>query len=110
MNSDLHLLGGFYSGEEAPSCVLMSLSICILQDSTAAYQSSGGSFCGINTMTNHQVALLLIDFNWCVIYAAVRPRFALLSINKPHGKSQRALKRNANKQCGTARLALLLYA
>lgn len=50
-----------------------------------------------NTMTNHQVPLLLIYFNWCVIYAAVRLEFALLSINKPHSKSQRALKRNANK-------------
>ena len=31
---------------------------------------------------------------------AVRLRFALLSINKAHSKSQRALKRNANKQSG----------
>lgn len=43
-------------------------------------------------MTNRQVPLLLIYFNWCVIYAAVRLGFALLSINKPHSKSQRALK------------------
>lgn len=57
-------------------------------------------------MTDHQVPLLLIYFNWCVIYAAVRLRFALLSINKPRSKSQRALKRNANKQCAVAWYAL----
>lgn len=62
-----------------------------------------------NTMTNHQVPLLLIYFNWCVIYAAVRLTFALLSINKPHSKSQRALKRNANKRYCMVRFALLLY-
>lgn len=43
-------------------------------------------------MTNHRVPLLLIHFNWCVIYAAVRLRFALLSINKPHSKSQKSFK------------------
>lgn len=57
-------------------------------------------------MTDHQVPLLLIYFNWCVMYAAARPRFALLSVSKPHTKSQRALKRNANKQGATAWYAL----
>lgn len=53
-------------------------------------------------MTNHKVPLSLIYFNWGVIYAAARLRFALLSISKPHSKSQQALKRNANKQRGAA--------
>lgn len=53
-------------------------------------------------MTNHKVPLALIYFNWCVIYAAAGLGFALLSINKPHSKSQPALKRNPNKQRGAA--------
>lgn len=53
-------------------------------------------------MTNHKVPLPLIYFNWCVIYAAARLGFALLSINKPHSKSQQALKRNTNKQRSAA--------
>lgn len=53
-------------------------------------------------MTDHKVPLPLIYLNWCVIYAAVTLGFALLSINKPLSKSQRALKRNTNKQRAAA--------
>lgn len=66
-----------------------------LQDGAAATDID---FCRINAMTDHQVPLLLIYFNWCVIYAAARHRFALLSINKPHSKSQRALRETENKR------------
>lgn len=47
----------------------------------------------------------MIYFNCCVIYAAVRLRFALLSINEAPSKSAGDLKRRANKQGGVARRA-----
>lgn len=66
--------------------------------------------CWINTMTDHKVPPLLIYFNWCVIYAAVRFRFALLSINKPRSKSQSFKENGKQAMChGTVSFALLLY-
>lgn len=66
--------------------------------------------CWINAMTDHKVPLLLIYFNWCVIYAAVRFRFALLSINKPRSKSQSFKEKGKQAMChGTVSFALLLY-